>query len=418
MNLKKLLGYTVTLGIISSASAQDSSWSVCPAALDIKTYPDADKWALIAGRGKGDWIFGQSSFIDYASIQTNMNDLKSFSELLRSRGTELIMVFIPPKGVTSFEQVGNAIPAGIDIAKLKSNYNQYVEQVNSIGIFSPNILKAKENDSTGIAYDMMRDHHWSSHAGQVTANIIAEHLNKLPMLENIPTIDFKSGTINVSTAGSFGAIVTRFCNQSIPKETYVAPVATTVKNDLISDDPRIVVVGTSNTASRNGEESFVTALKLKTKRDVTNASVLGGGSITAIETYITSREFIDNPPSVLIWETNSPIHYQSAIASLLPAVKGVCEKPLYTAQSILPSSPIENLKTDDGDYLVITPSDTTLKVIPLTLSKAGSNRSVNVVYQPKTPVGRPFFLQIGKDITSIKVNLQDSAGRFSIKLCR
>lgn len=419
--MKKFIVLTA-FSLLSFATAQSSTWTLCDAAKDPKSFPADAQSAVITGRGTGDWLFGTSSFWGYSDPTPDAPYFRRFAEVLKTKGVKLIIVQVPPRGGTETQYLANAAPKGLVPANLARSYTSYVGMFNANDIFSPDLIALYDKSKRIKPFFFERDHHWTPEAATVTAVAINQYLISQGILSQIPETRFTLQKKIAQNNSTFGSRVASICKQPVPAQTYESLIATPVAQQglLDAEEPAIVLAGTSNSYRSSGaEDSFAAALRYTMQRDVANFAIDGGGPWGSIEKYLYSDVFKAAPTKVLIWEMNNPTPFKAGLTQLIPLVKGPCMNPLAQVKDVLPSQSLLNVKMSPIDYFVIDVTDPAIQTVTTTITDSvGKSWPLSFTHAPKGAISKQFFNEAGSSLTSIKVDLPDSTGKVSITACK
>jgi len=424
----KTLVLTGLLALVSTALGQAATpaptptWAVCDAARDPRNYKEDDLWAVIINRGEGGWLFGESSYWGYSDPAPVAPAFRRFADTLRARGTELVMVQVPPKSSTEIARLGNDAPKNADPVYLGDTYSRFVEMLNASGIYAPDLrrlYRAQGKDAPPFFFE--RDHHWTPAGAALAAKAVAGHLKAGKALNDVATVEFVLKEKTATNTQSLGGRVAELCQQTVPLQEYVSVDSESKAEVGLLDEaePGVVLVGTSN-SFRNNEDSFAAHLRHDLQRDVVNAGVSGGGPWAAIEKYLASDAYRQSPPRVLIWEMNvDDRFFRERLSQLTATVKGVCEAPVQKLSAVLPGASSLKASLNSGDYFAVKVSDPALKTVPVKLSTAdGQTRTVQLTHQALGTDSTTFFGEVDALATGLSVDLPESAGALDVTVCK
>jgi alginate biosynthesis protein AlgX len=301
--------------------------NICPQALEDATYDgDMNEFNKLV-QGQEDWLFRTRTDLmtQMGTTDDGYKHLQDLRDGLAKRGVELMVVYIPTRGMINADMLSPEVRQGYDLQKAKTNYLQVVERMRSIGIKVPDLTPLlEEHGSDEQPFFFKRDHHWTPHGAEFTAGLVADELRKSSVFKKIPRKEFvtrsegqnnKIGSLNQAFGKICGynyanQFVTRFVTE--PKEE---------SSDLFGDAEvaEVILAGTSFSAPQYNFNGF---LKEKAAVDVDNRSISGGGFHSAMLQYLGSQDFQDNPPKILIWEITSyydismPLFYRQIMPML------------------------------------------------------------------------------------------------------
>lgn len=287
--------------------------------------------ALVQGRD--DWLFRTRYDLrtDFGTTALGWRELRRLRDALKARGVELMVVYQPTRGLVNRDKLTPEEKARFDYDLAKKNYLAAVAQFRQAGIWVTDLSPLFDERDLGTDYYFKADHHWTPAGADRTAKRVAETLKQIPGFDEIPTQRFeskvvgllpKAGTLH-KTAGQLCG--TSYATQYVPRyETEAAGEAS--GDSLFGDEstPRVALVGTSNSGPAYNFAGF---LQQHAGVEVLNLAVSGGGFDSALLQYMSSQDFHDNPPKVLIWEfaTHYDMAQQSFYRQAVPLVNNGCE---------------------------------------------------------------------------------------------
>lgn len=404
------------------APVQPPAWAVCDAARDPKNYKEDDLWAVIINRGEGDWLFGESSYWGYgeANIAASAPYFQRFARALKDRGTELVIVQVPPRAAAEARHLGNDVPGTVYPREAGETYTRFVQMLNAAGIYAPDLLALKAAQSGEVPFFFERDHHWTPAAAALTSRQIAQHLAGRDTLKDVPVAEYVLTQKARLSTQSLGGRVAELCGVPVPVQEYQTLISTPKVEPGLLDDttPGVVLVGTSN-SFRQDEDSFAASLRHDLSRDVVNASVSGGGPWSALEGLIYSDGFRQSPPKLLVWELNVEANFKDGLSQLIPAVKGECAAPAAQVRDVLPGASALAVNLAPGDSFMVRVSDPALWTVPVKVTEAGGGvRTVNLRHQGQGAKSPLFFGELDAPATALAVDLPDTAGKVDLVVCR
>ncbi|WP_243040973.1 alginate O-acetyltransferase AlgX-related protein [Dyella sedimenti] len=312
-------GIACSVGVISHAAtpapaspAYDAKpcCSLCPHAADPQAYAGSkflsDFRVLIDGRDG--WLFrtGLDLTTHFDVEDDNLAQLHRLSDALRQRGTEIVMVYQPPRGLMDPDKLTPQQRRGYDLQAARGNYAQVLQHMRSEGGVIVPPLDQLVNEQKGYDYYFRRDHHWTAAGAQHTAQVVAETMSKLPGFGSIPKKQFSTHTSGViGKPGTLQKVATQLCGGGYSLQYQPAYVTEPVGGGSLLGDasqPEVVLVGTSNSDSLGGY-NFAGYLEQYMGVDVLNVAITGGSFEGSLLHYLASKEFQQHPPKFLIWET-------------------------------------------------------------------------------------------------------------------
>lgn len=309
---------------------------LCPEAKVEANYNNAvlaSLWPLVPG--KDGWVFRQRTDFttDFGPDPQALAMLGMFAKALKSRGTQLSLVYLPSRGLMSKKYIEQPF----DYDKALTSYRAALARFRHEGVdVSP--LDRLVGNVNGDFF-LKRDLHWSHVGSEATAKLVASYLmDKYPFVKAMPESNFETketgyGPVN----GNWQQSIAQLCHQSYPSQ-YIKEYQTSPHSDLLSDEktPDIVLIGTSFSASIS-KANFEGFLKTYLQRDVLNVALSGGEESGSWLEYLPSDVYQAHPPKLVLWEL--PSHYllkdKSLLRQLIPLVNNGCQnKTLLMSKKI------------------------------------------------------------------------------------
>ncbi len=296
INHNKLIAGTLLFTFASGiATAQDNS--ICQTVLPNEGYLKSFQGLQ---QGNNEWLFRNHDLIeDFGPNRTGYNGLRAIQQKLSDRGTALMIVPLPTRGIVHPEFVLDESFSHKHAAK---NYNNYLNRLRRVGLLVPPLDKMTAGDQEIPLY-FARDHHWTPAGAAAAARLVSEEIGKTELLLDTPTLGFSTVKVETdSTNGSYNRAAWEACEKEYQPETFDV-FYTEAELDLFAEvvDPEVVLVGTSNS---NGTKhfNFDGFLRQELGVDVLNVATSGGGFDESLITYLGSDSFKQQPPKLIIWE--------------------------------------------------------------------------------------------------------------------
>jgi len=331
------------------AYSVEACCQLCPKAADPANYVGSGYRAGFKNllQGRSGWLF-RSEFDLATSFGLNENEyheLHRFSEALKKRGTQLVLVYAPPRGLMDPDKLLPDDRQRYDFALARSNFGLTLQRFEQQGgVVAPHIEQLAD-EGKGYEYFFRRDHHWTPTGAEHTAQVVAKAIQEsIPAYATIPKRQFVTRRVGtLQKPGSIGRFATQICGFSYPMQ-YTDAFSTEPEgeNSPLGDAsaPQIVLVGTS-LSNANVNFNFVGYLTQYLSADVLNAAVSGGGYDTAMLQFLHSEQFQKEPPKILIWETpyydfnGDSTKYLRFLRQAIPAVTGGCgDKPALLSATV------------------------------------------------------------------------------------
>lgn len=345
------MGWAAEMPVASSAPqySAEPCCELCPAAADERNYNTSmlqSVWPLKGGRDG--WIFRAKADLatDFGPKPETMQMLGEFVKALQRRGTQLMMIYTPSRGLMHADKLLDRYDHQLAL----NHYQQTLSEFRHLGVLVPP-LDQLIGHMPGDFY-FKRDIHWTPTGARATAQMVAQQIKAQPLYTKLPDKQFvtrRAGEAPIN--GSVVRAVSELCHQQYPLQ-YVDTFTTTSQggeDDLLSDEAppqQVVVLGTSFTALPM--LNFDGFLRQALGKDVLNMALSGGEDRGAWLEYLPTPLFQKSPPALVIWET--PSHYslseKSLFRQLIPLVDNGCEgKPLLSdsKQTIQPNQPKNEL---------------------------------------------------------------------------
>ena len=250
--------------------------------------------------GKSGWLFREHDLIEsFGPNRTGYNGLRAIQQSLAERGTTLMIVPLPTRGIVHPEFVDDT---EFDHRVAAKNYYLYLNRLRRVGLLTPQLDELTAGDQTEPLY-FARDHHWTPTGAAVTAQLVSKEVARNNLLTDVPTMSFTTTTVEQdATPGSYARAAKDLCGIEYGAETFSVHY-TEAQLDLFADvaNPEVVLVGTSNS---NGVKHFNFGgfLRQELGVDVLNVATSGGGFDESLIQYLQSPEFSTQAPRLIIWE--------------------------------------------------------------------------------------------------------------------
>ena len=310
---------------------------ICAAVKDPAQYQEgAMKVMKYIVPGRENWLFrSEFDLANEFGMPLEMEPrFAALMKALKDRGTDVVIVLQPTRGLMHRDQVRTEWAEGFDFAKAYASYRQYAAQLRRLGAIVPDLTPLIESPSAN--YFFRRDHHWTPVGARLTAEIVADAIRSLPVYADLPTKAYRTEpSVIVPKDGTMNTALRRVCGNNFSFQ-YVQGYQTIPESlgedALFGDDPvpEVVLVGTSNSAARDDERknfNFDGALKDLLDVDLLNYALPGAGQDGALIQYLNSTDFDpQHPPRLLVWELPVSFQLETELTyrQLIPAVEGGC----------------------------------------------------------------------------------------------
>ncbi|MDN7139897.1 alginate O-acetyltransferase [Pseudomonas sp. JQ170] len=332
-----LFASSLSLAAEAPQYAIERCCQICPQALQDSSYPgDLGDFRQLV-QGQEDWLF--RSKIDFmTNIGTTPEGFKLLEDLrdaLKARGVELVMVYLPPRGLLVTEMLRPQDRSSFNAELSRKNYLATIEHLRGLGIRVPDLSALLAHPAeVRSKFFFKRDNHWTPQGAELAAQLLAAELSKSDVFMGIARKEFATRTEgNLYKVGSLNQAFGKICGSGYANEYFTRAVTEPKEEsaELFGDTetPDVVLVGTSFSSAQYNFDGF---LKQYARVDVDNRSVTGGGFHSAMLQYLGSQDFQHKPPKVLIWEVNS--YYDLAMATfyrqVMPLLDNGCRNVAAT----------------------------------------------------------------------------------------
>lgn len=315
-----------------TTKAQDAQSLTCAQLNEESTYEKGFSGFKFLTPGKDGFIFRSTDFKqDFTLDENAKSSLKRMVDLLKTKGTSLVMMVQPTRGIIARTQIDPASPHVGDFKPESAleSYRTMIQTLQTLGIVTADLSGGPQ----GADYFSRRDIHWTRDGADDSAKKIADEIRKAGLLKDFKTEEFVTTKGKSETfKGGIAEAVEKICKNKLPEEPFVQYDTARKKagSDALfaEESPKVVLAGTSNgTVQRANLEG---AFKEHLSTDILNVSVGGGGPDTAILDYLSSDAYRKAPPKILIWEV--PGHYslnsKALYAQILPSIPTECKNPV------------------------------------------------------------------------------------------
>jgi alginate biosynthesis protein AlgX len=340
-------------------------------------------------QAQDDWLFRTTYDLrtDFGTTPEGYAKLKGLRDALKKKGIELVVVYQPTRGLINREKLTPAEKAAFNYDLAKKNYLATVEKLRQTGMYVPDYSPLFDENEAHAFY-FKGDHHWTPYGAKRTAKITAQTLKDIPGFADIPKQQYESKRVGLlSKLGTFHKAAAQLCGNSYATQ-YVDRFETTVagsgdtsegSGDLFGDEsqPEVALVGTSNSGPAYNFAGF---LEQYSGAEILNNAISGGGFDSSLLQYLSSKEFHDHPPKIIVWEfaTHYDMAQKSFYRQAMPLVDNGCEgqKAVLTndvklhngATEILVNGKNQLLNLQGNQYQVdLTFSDPSVKTLKATI---------------------------------------------------
>lgn len=393
---------TLLCGALGAAPATGVAMevSLCAAATDPASVGRPGP-RLVAGADG--WLFRpqQDLITNYDPTAAGADALRALRDALAERGTTLVLVRLPPRGVV------HAAQWSADHADTTRAYHDHIAWLREAGLEVVDLSSATQPPDAPFYYP--RDHHWTPAGARASAEAVASHLTGLVGDTPLPPAEFhlKQG-IDLPLRGALTRKAEAACGPMSDVPDHILPVLRSVQAvdhldaSALFDAPaapEVVVVGDSQ-VNKDGRDSFyfVGQLREALGADVANHGVDGGSLFPPMQGYLNSRDFAESPPRFLVWVSGAhlKVHNPARLRQTTPALTADCgtatEAVVVQVASESTPSPLPLLP--DPSVLRLDLPDPAPSRMRLALTYAdGHSERVLVQRNPRVGTSDPVWLQ-------------------------
>lgn len=320
------------------------------------------KTAFNLAEGRDGVFFRTNTDFEEFFVRTSetMVSLRAISDALRVKGTELVFLPLPPRGIVQQSKLDESdeIQARYNASAAEQEFRHHVAQLQKNGITTVDVLKAIDEHQARGSFFFARDHHWTSSGAHLVATAAAQAIKKLPQYPSLSTYNFETRAVgSLDYIAPMGHEIQALCGTTVEPEKETvwqtsrsADDAGDLLGNVAENSAPAALVGSSFSATP--EFNFAGFLAQETGLDFTNYAENGAQFISSLATLLYSKNFHEKPSPLIVWE--APSYYAvdqtmfQASRQLLAAVYGSCEN-----NSIVGSKP----KRIDGETVLLGADD-------------------------------------------------------------
>ena len=304
--------------------------SLCPRAADPAAYVSRfmkDHRTTI--QGTEDWLFRTEVDLgtEFPVDEKVLADLARMVRMLNSRGTQVLLLDLPPRGLLTANHLMPESRERYDWKLAMANYRRALQRFRDIGFIVPDYgLLAEQPD--GSEYFFRRDGHWTPDGARRTARLIADSVMKQPFYDGLRKKAFTTKQSGQQRhPGVLSIVASQICGGNFPAEVVSGFSTSPSETFPFADEPvpDITLAGTSFSAGP--AYHFGGFLQQFLQTDVFNASISGGSFDGALTLYLPSAPFQESPPKLLIWEFAHPqiaAARDTQLRRLIPLIENGC----------------------------------------------------------------------------------------------
>lgn len=259
-------------------------------------------------QGGDNWVFRMNNVFPELSIDPNaLSMLSEINQKFAAQGITLVMVPVPYRSLI----YPNMLPIELraNFQQASQQYLSYIERIKQQDIHVVNFQAMFDSSEANLFYK--RDPHWRPEGAKYGAKLVSDYIRHLPVYSQLTRQQFVT---NVNGIAGFNMqnnyVLKDHCNSIYPKEYHKLYETLAVIGDdedaLFAQEMAadVVLIGTSFsvTESASAAPNFSGFLSETLEANVVNHAVSGGGIVASINQYLSSDEFIQSPPKVIVWE--------------------------------------------------------------------------------------------------------------------
>lgn len=265
---------------------------------------------------------------------------------LAANGTTLIYVSVPTKSQAMPDQLPEAAKMyQFDAGTAKLVYDDIITRLTAQNITAPDILDALRAAPDEAPPFFQADFHWTPEGARRAAEAISDVMKAQPFYADLDKTDYVTTELPaVAAFSTMRRTLQAQCIDELPR-VEASVFVTKASGASVADaadifaggdqEIQVVLVGTSFSDSTTN--NFAGFLSQYSGLDVVNYAVTGGNQYGAITSYLTSRDYLENPPRFLVWE--NPVYNNLAqygldpLEELIAAAGDSCTDILSTTQT-------------------------------------------------------------------------------------
>ncbi|MEM1287708.1 MAG: hypothetical protein AAGH60_05100 [Pseudomonadota bacterium] len=296
-------------------------------------------------QGEAGWFYRKRDLnMMFALSDSVITTLSRIDQILRSRGTQLLMLPMPSKALMIPEYLpadGIMGPYFFDDALARSEAVAMLQSIEDAGINVVDLVdhaRRKLTDDERFRFFFQRDHHWRPEGASFAAEITAQWIRQFPSYAELEKTDYATNRVEEGQVfnSNMALIIEQMCGET-PAPEQIDVFQTAAENQAASaflvDDsadgrPHIHILG-SSFMNESSPYNFAGFLREFTQLDVATFAVPGGQADQAIYRWSHDGRHIHSPPHFVVWE----MPFMRVLNSrqdvlrrqILPAIAGACD---------------------------------------------------------------------------------------------
>ncbi|MHA6345155.1 alginate O-acetyltransferase AlgX-related protein [Roseivivax sp. CAU 1761] len=337
-----LAGTALACTLAGAAAAQDSDAEAGGPDAAASNYgctglATADPMAVLEGRDGVFYRLNLDMRMSHPLSAGAAEAVGRLAEALAQRGTRLVYLPVPTKSLALPDHLpDSAATYGYETRLADAAYQDFLGKLEGAGIAAVDAVAALREAGQGAELPFIAsDFHWSAEGARAAARAVAERLEALPGMAELPRTEHVTrATDPVSIASPMRRQIQPYCAESLPQartQGFVTEAAGQADSGggIFADAesaPPISLVGTSMSAEP--AFNFAGFLAEAAEMEVANYAITGGNQYGSLTSYLLSEDFRAAPPDVIVWE--NPIYNnlgefgEEPLLELIAAVRDEC----------------------------------------------------------------------------------------------
>jgi alginate biosynthesis protein AlgX len=355
-------------------------------------------------------------------------EVAKIAALLKAKGTELVMLPVPARGTVMGRHLAN-VPVettyAFDPAIAAKSYTAYVNTLESVGVTTLDLMAVLMSRNDGTDFFLPSDHHWNPSGAKAAAEALGKLLASRGIGSDLSGGEFRTASVGTRILPStMRREIQVSCSQALPpnaiavtETVQAAAIASAGTPDLFGDSSQTIpVVLTGTSFSDVDEFNFAGMISQSTGLEVANFAISGGNQFASILSYVTSPDFEQNRPRILLWENpvynNLGAEGEAPLIELMVAASGACSPDAADALQGVGAAgkfeadiPPKWRQTPDNVYVRVDVGDTSERTVEFeTVSDNGDLATQTITRASRFKTNGVFFAKLsGGDIKHLTI---------------
>lgn len=359
--------------------------------------------------------------------------LKQFADALAERGTTLVAMPIPPRGVVQKNYLNGLDPKqrNFDPSYAADEFALLVQDLRGSGIVTADLLSTIASKNAWSSFYFLRDDRWTTSGAKLAADAVAEALNGVDRYAELPKLKFATTALSsVERKDRMALAIQQLCHRTIPAENDIA-FQTVKVADASGPVVASALVGSAFSAPEFNFDGF---LEEQTGVEFANYSMNVEDPLGSLASLLSSEAFQKAPPPFLVWEIppgfNVDLAAFRSFRQIVPAVYGACSGKAVIASSddvaVSGQTGLIDLTGKSvhgsGYYLRLEASKPGLQGLGLAVTYAGNDADVTVLGSfSGERNGRTFYYQLADefdgDVAKIILTGETAGATVKLTIC-